>query len=141
VGNVSPTRRRAIRSYRDLEVYKRSKALLKPVYALSLTLPDYERYGLADQLRRAARSVPANIAEGYAKRASPSEFKRYLAIAVGSTTEMEVHLEIAFDLGYITQEQYDSLARQYEVLSRQIYTLIERWRDLRPPTSALRPQN
>ena len=62
------------KGYEDLEVYRRAFAMLKPVHELALSLPDYEKYDLASQMRRAAKSVPTNIAEGYARRRSPKEF-------------------------------------------------------------------
>ena len=64
-----------IKSFHDLEVYQRGMALLRPVHDLVLTFPDYEKFDLASQLRRACKSVPANIAEGYAKRRSAKEFR------------------------------------------------------------------
>ena len=128
-----------IRSYRDLEVYQRGMALLRPVHELVLRFPDYEKFDLANQLRRACKSVPANIAEGYAKRRSAKEFRAYLSNAMGSATEMKVHLEIAFALGYASAEEVQPLIEEYEVLARQLYRLIERWQStgLRPPTSDL----
>lgn len=128
-----------IRSFHDLEVYQRGMALLRPVHDLVLTFPDYENFDLASQLRRACKSVPANIAEGYAKRRSAKEFRAYLANAMGSATEMEVHLEIARQLGYVTAAQAAHLIGEYQILARQLYRLIEKWRsiDLRPLTSDL----
>lgn len=117
--------------------------LLRPVHEFVLRFPDYEKYDLANQLRRACKSVPANIAEGYAKRRSAKEFRAYLATALGSATEMKVHLEIAHALGYVSSEEAEPLIEQYEVLARQLYRLIERWRSagLRPPTSDLPATN
>lgn len=69
------------------------KALLA-VHKLALAFPDYKRYALADQIRRASKSVPTNIAEGYGRRKSAKEFKHFLSIALGSANEMTVHLEI-----------------------------------------------
>ncbi len=128
-----------IRSFHDLEVYKRGMALLRPVHDIVLTFPDYEKFDLANQLRRASKSVPANIAEGYAKRRSAKEFRAFLANAMGSATEMEVHLEIARELGYITVDACAGLVEEYRILARQLYRLIEKWRtvDIRPPTSDL----
>lgn len=131
--------RSPIRSFRDLEVYQRGMRLLKPIHEIVLRFPDYEKFDLATQLRRAAKSVPANIAEGYAKRRSAKEFRAYLANAMGSATEMEVHLEIARELGYISPERCAELVGEYQILARQLFRLIEKWRsgDLRPPTSDL----
>ena len=99
--NGSSEGRSVIRSFRDLEVWQRGMALLRPVHELSIQFPDYEKFDLGNQVRRACKSVPANIAEGYAKRRSAKEFRAYLANAMGSATEMEVHLEIARELGYV----------------------------------------
>jgi four helix bundle protein len=128
-----------IKSFHDLEVYKRGMALLKPVHDAVLTFPDYEKFDLANQLRRASKSVPANIAEGYARRRSAKEFRAYLANAMGSATEMEVHLEIARKLGYLSADESACLVSEYQILARQLDRLIEKWRgpDLRPPTSDL----
>jgi four helix bundle protein len=115
-------------------------SLLRPVYESCAHFPDFEKFDLASQLRRAAKSVPANIAEGYAKRRSAKEFRAYLTNAMGSATEMEVHLDIARELGYISAEVCDHLVGEYQIIARQLYRLIEKWRaiDLRPPTSDLR---
>jgi len=133
--------RRTIQSYEDLEVYQRSFALLKPVYRLIGQLPDYERYDLASQMRRAAKSVPANIAEGYAKKRSAREFKSFLTTAMGSANEMIVHLKIARELEYISDEQCKHFSSEYEIIARQLNRLIAAWRtlgsDLQPPTSNL----
>jgi four helix bundle protein len=123
--------------------------LLRPVHDLVTGFPDYEKFDLANQIRRAAKSVPTNIAEGYAKRRSAKDFRAYLAIAMGSATELEVHFEIAPELGYITGEQSAHFTSEYQIVARQLYRLIESWRKLdnkaapssrdaaplRPPTS------
>lgn len=139
VGGRTLVERRPIRSFRDLEVYQRSWALLKPMHTLVSTFPDYEKFDLANQIRRAAKSIPANIAEGYAKRRSAKEFRAYLANAMGSATEMEIHLEIAHELEYISAADCQRFAAEYKIIARQLYRLIESWRslDLRPPTSDL----
>jgi len=109
------------------------------MHDLARQFPDYEKFGLADQLRRAAKSVPTNIAEGYAKKRSAREFKSFLTIAMGSANEMIVHLKIARELEYITPEQYEHFAREYEVVARQLNRLIAAWRtiSIQPPTSNL----
>ena len=87
-----------ITSYRDLEVYQRSMKAMVVVHKLALTFPDYEKFGLADQARRASKGVPTNIAEGYGRRKSAKEFKHYLTMALGSANEMIVHLEVTREL-------------------------------------------
>lgn len=116
------------KGYEELEVYRRARALLKPVHDLALTLPDYEKFDLANQLRRACKSIPANIAEGYARRRSAKEFCLFLTTALGSANEMEVHLDIAFELGYIEQSTHQELGAAYNELGRMLNGLIRYWR-------------
>jgi len=127
---VEPTRR-PVRSFRDLEVFERSRALQVPIYKLAEGFPDFEKYDLADQMRRACKSVPTNIAEGYAKRDSVKEFKRYLRVAMASANEMEVHLETARDLGYVTPELCARYVAEYQVIGKQLHRLIENWKSFK----------
>lgn len=118
----------AITTYRDLDVYQRSIKVLVAIHKLVLTFPDYERFDLCDQMRRASKSIPANIAEGYGRRRSVRDFKHYLAMALGSANEMVVHLEIARELGYAEITLCHSLAEDYIVICKMLYRLIENWR-------------
>jgi four helix bundle protein len=93
-------------------------------HALAATFPDIERYELASQLRRASKSIPVNIAEGYAKRRSRKEFVSFLTIALGSANEVEVHVEIAHRLGYIDAQRMESSRETYAVIGRQLAALI-----------------
>lgn len=128
--------RRPIRSYRDLRVYQQSMELLAPIHKLVLGFPDYERFGLADQMRRACRSVPTNIVEGYSRRSSAKEFKHFLGISMGSANEMVVHLEISHRLDYARRDVCGEYSTEYEAIGKQIHMLMARWRsDGRPPTS------
>jgi four helix bundle protein len=88
-----------MKSHRDLDAWKRAMALARNVYAATQAFPPDERFGLTNQLRRAAVSVPSNIAEG-AARGSPVEFIRFLHISLGSLAEVETQLLLASDLGY-----------------------------------------
>lgn len=87
------------RSYRELIVWQRSMELIRISDAISDALPPHERYELARQIRRAAGSIPANIAEGFAGR-PPGDLARYLTIARGSLLELETHVSIAELRGY-----------------------------------------
>ncbi|ODT95852.1 MAG: hypothetical protein ABS82_06770 [Rhodanobacter sp. SCN 67-45] len=89
------------RPHEDLSVWKRAMSLVEQVYARSSAFPDSERFGLTAQLRRAAVSVPSNIAEGAARRSTP-EYLRFLSIARGSLSELDTQLQIAARLGYGT---------------------------------------
>ncbi len=119
------------RGYRDLEVYQRSLDALVRIHALAGSLPDVERYELASQFRRASKSIPANIAEGYAKRRYPKEFISYLTTALGSANEVEVHLEIAGKLGYGEPDARAELLDEYGVIGRQLAALIRSWQPSR----------
>jgi four helix bundle protein len=124
----------AITSYRDLDVYQRAMKALIAVHKMALKFPEYERYALADQVRRASKSVPTNIAEGYGRRKSAKDFKHYLTIALGSANEMMVHLEVARELGYDTPENCDGLIEEYNIIGKMLFRLIESWRST-PTTS------
>jgi four helix bundle protein len=107
------------------------------MHAVVKTLPGHEKYDLAAQMRRASKSVPANIAEGYARRQSTKEFRHYLRMAMASANEMEVHLKIAGELGYLTREQVAEYAKEYNIVGRQLNRLSTTWRQLQHPASSL----
>lgn len=90
-----------VRSYKDLIVWQRSIELVKLVYQIVHRFPKYETYGLSDQLRRSAVSIPSNIAEGQARQ-HPGEFRQFLHIALGSAAEVDTQMIIAHELGYIS---------------------------------------
>jgi four helix bundle protein len=102
--SVSPI----VQSYRDLFVWKKSMALVLDVYRCTQAFPKIETYGLTSQLRRAAVSVPSNIAEGQA-RLSTGEFKQFLGNARGSLVEVETQILIARNLGYLEKDQSETL--------------------------------
>ncbi len=89
--------------------------------------PKDELYGITSQLRRAAVSVPLNIAEGYGRK-SKDDFKRFLRISLGSTNETETLLLLSKDLGYIESKKCEELIKQYNILGKKIYKLIENWK-------------
>ena len=119
--------RRAIRTYDDIEAYQRAMDLLVPVHSLVQKFPDYERFGLASQLRRASKSIPANVAEGFGKKRSVREFKSYLNNALGSANEAIVHLKIAEALGYANGTQVQDLVDGYTIVAKQLHRLMETW--------------
>ncbi|HTW58222.1 MAG TPA: four helix bundle protein [Terriglobales bacterium] len=97
-----------VKSYRDLVVWKKAMALVLDVYRSTQTFPKSETYGLVSQLRRAAVSIPSNIAEGQA-RLSTGEFRHFLGNARGSLMEVETQILIARDLGYLRQDEGENL--------------------------------
>jgi len=110
----------------DLDVYCESLSLLEKIYDLTSKLPRSE-YDLVLQLRRAAKSIAPNISEGFAKRSSEKEFKRFLAIALGSSDEVITHLRevtiVCKHLHAISQ----SLQDEYKYLSKRINALKTNW--------------
>jgi four helix bundle protein len=112
-----------IQSYRDLVVWKKSMAFVLDVYRCTQAFPKIETYGLTSQLRRAAVSVPSNIAEGQARR-STGEFKQFLGNARGSLTEVETQILIARDLGYLEQNQGETLLGGAAEIGRMLNGLL-----------------
>ena len=94
-------------SYKDLEAYKEAKSLVRKVYELLKQFPKEEQYALCDQLRRAVISIPSNIAEG-SGRQSQKDQAHFYTIAYGSLMEVLSQLDVACDLGYISQEEFDA---------------------------------
>lgn len=94
--------------YRELVAWQKAMDLAVLVYQLARALPDYERYGLASQMQRAASSVPANIAEGHERRSS-KEYRRFLLIASGSLAELETHLMLAARIGHVADDAVEPI--------------------------------
>jgi four helix bundle protein len=112
-----------LRSYRDLAAWQRAMELVEGVYGVTRQWPREETYGLTNQVRRAAVSVPANIAEGQGRR-NPREFSRFLKIATGSLFEVETHLLIAQRLRYLDTAAVRSLLLLSDETGRIISGLI-----------------
>jgi four helix bundle protein len=108
--------------YRDLQVWKRSHVLVLRIYKLTKAFPEDERFGLTAQLRRAAMSVPANIAEG-SKRKTNQDFARFLNISEGSLSETDYLLLCSRDLGYLSDDLLEPIADELDQISRMLYTL------------------
>lgn len=97
--------------YKNLDVYKESKILVKMVYVLLKQFPREEQFALCDQLRRAVISIPSNIAEGSGRRSSKEQI-HFLEIANGSLREVDCQLDIACDLGYVSQNDLINITKQ-----------------------------
>jgi four helix bundle protein len=113
----------------DLEVYRRAMKLTKPIYKLARLLPKDE-FRLKDQLTGAAKSVPALITEGFAKRKAEKEFKRFLYMGLGSSDEVITHLRQIklIEFSNIKIETCDALISHYKIVSKQINKLIKIWK-------------
>lgn len=94
-----------MQDFHKIDIWKRSYALTTEIYQLTSTFPSEEKYGLASQIRRAASSIPINIAEG-AGRCSRKEFAHFILIAMGSASELDCELLLAHDLGFISDENF-----------------------------------
>ena len=112
-----------IASYRDLIVWQKSKELCKRIYRATERMPRSEMFGLTSQMRRAAVSLPSNIAEGYNRKTIP-EHIRGLRIASGSQAELSTQWEIATDLGMISNQQ--SIVQLMEEIDRMLFALIRK---------------
>jgi|SRR5690625_145409 len=93
-----------MKTHKDLDVWKLSRAFVSDVYKVTLDFPKSEIYGLTNQIRRSAVSIPSNIAEGSARQGN-KEFIRFLYIALGSLAELETQLLIAIDLNYLKEDK------------------------------------
>ena len=116
------------RTYRDLNVYDQSFELAMEIHKLTNGFPVEERYSLTDQMRRAARSIPANLAEGWAKRKYENVFKRHLYDCIGSYEEIKVWLEFALKCEYINHDTYENFRGGYAEVSAMLSSLVNRWR-------------
>jgi len=112
-----------VRSYQDLIAWRKAMSLVIEIYKSTTNFPRHEIYGLSSQLRRAAVSVPSNIAEGHG-RATSGEFVQFLCHARGSLCEVETQIIIARELAYITGEQERLLTVKTDQLGRILQGLI-----------------
>jgi len=113
-----------IQSYRDLDVWKIAMELVVGIYGLTKKMPDDERFGLISQLKRAAVSIPSNIAEGYA-RSHRGDYLRFLSIARGSLAEVETQLILAVKLEYLKREDTMPAWNHSQRVGRMLTRLIQ----------------
>ena len=113
------------KSFRDLDVYQRALELMVDINAFCNTLPAKERFVLSDQMRRASRSICANIAEAWRKRRYKAAFISKLSDAETEAGEMQCWLDVALKLAYMPKEQYKQFDQRYEHLIAQIVTMIK----------------
>ncbi len=114
-------------NYKELIVWQKSMYLVEMVYQLTALFPDEEKFGLTNQIRRSAVSVPSNISEG-AGRNSKKEFRNFLGIANGSLNELTTQLELASRLGFTTDEHKLKYAVQLgDEIQKMLYSLINKF--------------
>ena len=113
-----------MQDYRKIKVWQKSYSLVLDVYRLTETFPKHELYALTSQIRRAAVSIPSNIAEGSA-RGSDADFARFLDIAIGSAFELECQLMLARDLSYIGEHESEAVMRDVEELKKMLAAFVK----------------
>lgn len=111
------------RAHKKLRVWQESMLLLKMIYDLTRLLPDDEKYGLISQMRRAAVSVPSNIAEGSARQTKKESIQFYM-IARGSLSELDTQIDLCRELGLLTSDQTGSVSTQLETVGALLNGLI-----------------
>lgn len=114
-----------MRDYRKYSIWKDSHVFVLKTYKVTESYPQTEKFRLIDQMCRASSSIPTNIVEGCG-RETDKEFKRYLVIARGSANEMEYHLLLSKDLGYLSEEKYAVLFDEVNKINRSITNLIKK---------------
>jgi four helix bundle protein len=119
------TKEEEIRSYRDLRVWQNGMEIAANVYRLTQNWPKAELYGLTAQARRAATSIPANIAEGYGRHSTGS-YVQFLKIAQGSLKELETHLILASRIDITTEAAVEPILLQTDDLGKMLFGLIRR---------------
>ena len=106
-------------NYHELKIWQESRILVKNIYTLTANFPKEEVYGFTSQIRRAAVSIPSNIAEGTG-RSSDKEFQRFLDYAMGSLFELETQIILANDLNFVNTEDFELIQKEIKSLIRMI---------------------
>jgi len=117
-----------MKNYKELRVWEKAHTLTLAIYGATCAFPKEELYGLTSQLRRAAASIGANIAEGSGRR-TEGEICRFLQIARGSASELEYHVLLARDLRFLTDADFVKLTKQADEVQRMLTALIEKFRE------------
>lgn len=116
-----------MKDFRALKVWQKSHQTTLEVYRTTTLFPQEELYGLISQARRASASIPANIAEGCG-RGTDADFARFLQMAMGSASELEYHLLLAYDLGFLETSRHQKLASAVIEIKRMLAALIQKLR-------------
>ena len=113
-----------LKTYKELKVWQKSYQLCLAVYKVTKKFPQDEKYGMISQMRRAALSIPSNIAEGYGRKTT-LDYIRFLYIAYGSTCELETQLLLSSDLGYLKKENISEFQNSIGEIERMLKALIK----------------
>ena len=122
---ATTTGKQAVRNYRDLLVWQKAMSLVEDVYKLTLRFPTDERFGLVAQIRRAAVSIPSNIAEGQARK-STREFVQFISHAEGSLAEVDTQLTLGTRLGFCKTEEVAGIFSRIEEIRKMLMSLRSR---------------
>jgi four helix bundle protein len=114
-----------IKTYRDLIVWQKAMELVTLIYSETRSYPEYERFGLVTQIRRAAVSIPSNIAEGNG-RSHTNEYVRFLQIALGSVYELQTQLRISQNLKFLPMESFIDMEDKTKEIERMLTSLISK---------------
>jgi len=114
-----------VRGFRDLEVWQRGKGIALAIYQATARFPQGELYGMVAQMRRAAVSIPSNVAEGF-NRFHNRDYRRFLFVALGSCGELETQVEISCDLGYLDTVSRTHLLEELDHESRMLRNLVKK---------------
>jgi len=125
ISELGGTMTQNVRSYEDLRIWQKSIALVKEIYEQTKLFPRDELYGLTNQLRRAAVSVPSNIAEGQARRHT-KEFIQFLYLGLGSLAELDTQLIIAEQIGYLGTERLNQLRAEIAEIRKMTHMLAQK---------------
>jgi four helix bundle protein len=113
-----------MKTHKDLDVWKKAIGFVVSIYKITYSFPKEELYGLTSQIRRAAVSIPSNIAEGSARN-HDKEFRQFLYIALASGAELETQLIISQKLGFVSDEKSQELINELNIISRMLQGLIK----------------
>jgi len=114
-----------MRNYYDLKVWRPAHDLTLKIYRTVKSFPSEELFGLKSQMRRSASSIPTNLAEGCGRNSNP-DFKRFVNIAIGSTSELEYQLLLAKDLNYMSQSIFDELTNNVIEIRKMLISLYKK---------------
>ena len=114
-----------MKTYRDLIIWQKAMALVTNCYSTSTTFPKEEQFGLTSQIRRCCVSIPSNISEGFG-RGSNKDYHRFLKISLGSLFEFQTQIEIAYNLQYIKEENFNKLYEDSRELERMLSSFISK---------------
>ena len=123
-----------MQDFRNLEVWQKAHQLTLSIYRITKRFPDEERFGLVSQLRRASASIGANLAEGCG-RGSDADFSRHVQIAMGSACEVEYHVLLSRDLGYVDDASHQTLHEDTARIKRMLTSLLK---SLKPDSKPIR---